>query len=51
MPTIISRSEWGATPWRSGTTRVSLSQRTEFFVHWHGGVPQHDLGVAMAREV
>ncbi|MEU1082300.1 peptidoglycan-binding protein [Streptomyces sp. NPDC005908] len=53
---IISRAQWGARPWddnprSSGPARVPLSKRTEFFVHWFGGVPAHASGAALAREV
>ncbi|HEX5541973.1 MAG TPA: LysM peptidoglycan-binding domain-containing protein [Micromonospora sp.] len=53
---IISRAEWGARPWNndpksSGPPSVALSKRTEFFIHWYGGVPGNASGVALAREV
>ncbi|HEX5568485.1 MAG TPA: LysM peptidoglycan-binding domain-containing protein [Streptomyces sp.] len=53
---IISRAEWGARPWNddpksSGPATVALGSRTEFFVHWYGGVPGNASGVALAREV
>ncbi|MCZ9348535.1 peptidoglycan-binding protein [Streptomyces mutabilis] len=54
--TIVSRAQWGARPWNdnprsSGPAHVPLSKRTEFFVHWFGGVPAHASGAALAREV
>ncbi|WP_050487172.1 peptidoglycan-binding protein [Streptomyces sp. CNS654] len=48
---IISRAEWGARPWNGTPRSVPLSQRTEFFVHWFGGVPGSPTGSALAREV
>lgn len=51
MVDIVSRSEWGATDWQTGTSKVSLSDRSEFFVHYHGGEPRHSRGVAVPREV
>ncbi|MEU3265124.1 peptidoglycan recognition protein family protein [Streptomyces bacillaris] len=49
--TIVSRKSWGAKPWNGNPASVSLSRRTEFFVHYHGGVPAHSTGVAVPREV
>lgn len=48
---IISRSEWGARPWNGSPAYVPLSSRTEFFIHWFGGVPNNPTGTALAREV
>ncbi|WP_432006295.1 peptidoglycan-binding protein [Streptomyces parvus] len=48
---ITSRAAWGARAWNGSPARVSLSQRTEFFVHWFGGVPGNPTGAALAREV
>lgn len=48
---IISRSAWGATPWRSGVHSTPLSSRTHFLVHYHGGAPRHDRGDASAKEI
>ncbi|MEU2111511.1 N-acetylmuramoyl-L-alanine amidase [Streptomyces sp. NPDC019507] len=48
---IVSRKAWGAKPWDGDPADVSLSKRTEFFVHYHGGVPAHSTGVAVPREV
>ncbi|SNS50625.1 peptidoglycan recognition protein family protein [Actinacidiphila glaucinigra] len=48
---IVSRKAWGAKPWDGSPDQVSLSERTEFFVHYHGGVPAHSTGVAVPREV
>lgn len=51
MVDIISREEWGAEPWRSLPYWYSIENRTEFFVHYHGGIPRHDRGDANAREI
>ncbi|MFE9254026.1 peptidoglycan-binding protein [Streptomyces sp. NPDC006879] len=49
--TIVSRSEWGAQPWDGTPDTVSLSERTEFFAHWHGGPPPYSEGVRVPREI
>ncbi|MFF4528192.1 N-acetylmuramoyl-L-alanine amidase [Streptomyces sp. NPDC001407] len=33
---IVSRKDWGAKPWDGSPNTASLSQRTEFFVHYDG---------------
>ncbi|MFI6205901.1 N-acetylmuramoyl-L-alanine amidase [Streptomyces sp. NPDC051041] len=48
---IVSRKTWGAKPWNGAPATVPMSKRTEFFVHYHGGVPAHSTGVAVPREV
>jgi hypothetical protein len=48
---IVSRKSWGAKPWNGDPAEVPLSKRTEYFVHYHGGVPAHSTGVAVPREV
>src|SRR5690606_29774313 len=48
---VVSRAQWGAKPWQGKPSTVPLKRRTEFFVHWFGGVPQNASGVALAREV
>ncbi|MEU6056994.1 peptidoglycan-binding protein [Streptomyces sp. NPDC047097] len=52
MPiTITSRAQWGAKPWNGTPDRVELAERTEFFVHWHGGQPPFSEGVRVPREI
>src|SRR5688500_18680553 len=51
IPTIISRAAWGAKPWRTDAHSVSMSERTHFLTHYHGGVPRYDQGDANAREI
>ncbi|MEU3045816.1 peptidoglycan-binding protein [Streptomyces sp. NPDC006984] len=42
MPiSIVSRAQWGAKPWNGSPDHVSLSQRTEFFIHYDGA---HHIG-------
>lgn len=51
---IVSRSEWGATPWAGPEPYLApLGTRREFFVHYHGGpvAAGADRGVRMCREV
>lgn len=48
---VVSRSEWGATDWQTGTNTVPMDDRTEFFIHYHGGEPPHARGVEVPREV
>ncbi|MGX4737100.1 peptidoglycan recognition protein family protein [Kitasatospora griseola] len=48
---IISRSQWGARPWATGTSTVPLSERTEFVVHYDGAVPISRTGTAIPRAI
>ena len=48
---IISRSEWGAQPWRSGTTARPLSALSRVLIHYHGGPPRATSGVAVPKEI
>lgn len=48
---IVTRAEWGARDWTRQPSHVLLSERREFFVHYHGGIPPEDTGVAVPREV
>ena len=48
---IISRSQWGARPWRGSVYTTPLSSRTHFLVHYHGGPPRNDRGNANAKEI
>ena len=48
---IISRSEWGAQPWRSGTTTRPLSALSRVLIHYHGGEPRNTSGVGVPREI
>ncbi len=48
---IISRSEWGARPWKGQPYSVSMSERRYFLVHYHGGEPRNDRGDANAKEI
>jgi hypothetical protein len=48
---IVSRSAWGATPWRSGVNRVAMSEKVDFLVHYHGGKPAANRGVMVPRNV
>ncbi|MEU5403705.1 N-acetylmuramoyl-L-alanine amidase [Streptomyces sp. NPDC005963] len=48
---IVSRSAWGAQPWKGVPAHVPLSRRTEFFIHYHGGEPPHSTGVRVPREI
>lgn len=48
---IISRSEWGARPWSPEPNSVSLSERTEFFVHHDGDTPITRTGNAIPRAI
>lgn len=53
MTNIISRAEWGATSWRPKNEMytVSMTEKTHFFVHYHGGKPRNDRGNANAKEI
>lgn len=48
---IISRSEWGAKPWRGAVYKVAPKKRTHFFVHYHGGPVTRQVGVSVPRDV
>ncbi len=50
---IVSRTEWGATPWVTQPDVVGLASRRDWFLHYHGGpvAASADRGVRMAREV
>ncbi|MGA5019242.1 peptidoglycan recognition protein family protein [Streptomyces griseoincarnatus] len=48
---IVSRKSWGARPWNGDPADVPYSKRSEFFVHYHGGVPAASTGVAVPRAV
>jgi len=51
QPTIISRVQWGALPWATPMHHIDVAARDYFFNHYHGGIPRHDRGVAMAKEI
>ncbi|MEV7358265.1 peptidoglycan-binding domain-containing protein [Kitasatospora sp. NPDC091276] len=48
---IISRAQWGAKPWASGTSTVPMGERTEFFVHYDGATPITRTGTAIPRAI
>ncbi|MFD9190440.1 peptidoglycan-binding protein [Streptomyces phaeochromogenes] len=48
---IISRATWGAKPWNGTPAAVSLSRRTEFFVHYDGGSPITRTGYTIMRAI
>lgn len=48
---IISRAEWGASPWRTGYTERPLSALNRVLIHYHGGPPRATSGVAVPREI
>lgn len=48
---IISRAEWGAQPWRTGTYTRPLSSLTRVLIHYHGGPPRATSGVAVPKEI
>ncbi|UFD97964.1 endolysin [Streptomyces phage Pablito] len=48
---IISRSAWGARAWNGNPSHVSLSQRTEFFIHYDGGTPITYTGVKVPQAI
>lgn len=48
---IISRSEWGAKPWRRARPRVPMSARRYFVVHYHGGEVRQQVGNAVPRNI
>ncbi|AKY03634.1 endolysin [Streptomyces phage Izzy] len=48
---IISRAEWGAKPWNGSPNSVSLSKRTEFFVHYDGAHAVGRTGYDVPRAI
>ncbi|QAY15931.1 endolysin [Streptomyces phage Janus] len=48
---IVSRSAWGAKPWNGTPNSVSLSQRTEFFIHYDGANHINYTGVQVPRTI
>ena len=48
---VISRSAWGAKPWRTGVNRVPMSEKRYFLVHYHGGPVRDQYGVEVPRNV
>ena len=48
---IVTRSQWGAKPWRSTIYRVPMSEKDNFLVHYHGGKPAAQRGVMVPRNV
>lgn len=48
---IVSRSQWGAKPWRRKRPTVPLSARRFFVLHYHGGPVSQQYGVAVPRNV
>lgn len=48
---VVSRSAWGATPWRGTVHSVAATERTEFFVHYHGTPPPASTGFAVPKNV
>ncbi|MFF4057755.1 peptidoglycan-binding protein [Streptomyces sp. NPDC001708] len=51
MVHIISRATWGAKPWNGTPASVSLTKRTEFFVHYDGGAHITRTGYAIMRAI
>lgn len=48
---IVSRKAWGATAWASTVNTVSIHEKTNFLVHYHGGPVKVQRGVAVPRNV
>lgn len=48
---IITRAQWGATPWEGTIHRVPLAEKDDYLGHYHGGVPRHSVGIEVPREV
>ena len=51
MPRIIPVAEWGGTEPDMSDKFVPLSQRTEFFVHYDGGVPVTRTGYSIPQAI
>jgi peptidoglycan hydrolase-like protein with peptidoglycan-binding domain len=48
---VVSRAQWGATDWKGKVYSVPMTERTEFFVHYHGDPPPTRLGKDVPRNV
>lgn len=48
---VITREQWGATPWRGPTTTRPLSIVSRVVVHYHGGPPRNSIGNGVPREI
>ena len=48
---IVTRSQWGAKPWRSTIYRVPMSEKRYFLVHYHGGRVRDQHGVEVPRNI
>lgn len=48
---IVTRKQWGATPWENPVTRVAMTEKRYFLVHYHGGKPAAQRGVYVPRNV
>ena len=48
---IVTRSQWGAKPWRSTVHRVPMSEKRYFLVHYHGGRVRDQHGVEVPRNI
>ncbi|NML55202.1 hypothetical protein HHL19_35245 [Streptomyces sp. R302] len=51
MVSIISRTTWGATPWKGTPDTVPLTQRTEFYIHYDGAHQITRTGYAVLRAI
>lgn len=51
MVDIISRSQWGAKAWRTGTRSRPLSRLGWFLVHYHGGPPPVSVGQWVPKNI
>jgi len=48
---IISRAEWGATPWTGPISSVAPSERTEYMTHYDGATPITRTGYDIPRAI
>ncbi|MEU6362306.1 peptidoglycan-binding protein [Streptomyces albidoflavus] len=48
---IVSRAAWGAKPWNGTPASVSLSLRTEFYVHYDGGSAINYTGTRVPQAI
>ncbi|MFJ4188250.1 peptidoglycan-binding protein [Kitasatospora sp. NPDC089509] len=48
---IISRAQWGAKPWNGTPNIVSLSSRTEYFIHYDGANAINRTGISVPQAI
>jgi hypothetical protein len=48
---IVTREEWHAEAWKGEPSASPITEKLYTVFHWHGGVPNPDIGVAAVKNV